>query len=203
MKTAKLVLICLMISAGLWDCRDSNNPTPQSNEMDYQIYKAIVDMDCINPPARQNNLLLVDYHTTKPLVDDWAVILRRGKSDSVTTDPAWQQFVGKIDSTQFTVHPLSEPIPTDCHQLRMLTQEQSEYYFGPRSTRSLQDIKNDFPNFDAVLYFSSVVYSADQTKAVCYRSRVCGGLCGTGDLFLLKRYPTGWRVVNMVMLWIA
>jgi hypothetical protein len=50
--------------------------------------------------------------------------------------------------------------------------------------------------------FSAPAYSADG-HALLYGSYVCGGLCGTGWLFLLERRENSWQVVANESVWIS
>jgi hypothetical protein len=50
--------------------------------------------------------------------------------------------------------------------------------------------------------FSLPAYSADG-HALVYASYVCGGLCGSGWLFLLERRADSWQVVAEDLLWIS
>ena len=61
-----------------------------------------------------------------------------------------------------------------------------------------------FPGSVGLVTFSRVGFNAARTQAVVSVTRMCGGLCGTGEVVLLDRDPAGrWRVVRSDMLWIS
>jgi hypothetical protein len=55
----------------------------------------------------------------------------------------------------------------------------------------------------AIVRFSRVGFDCHQSQALMYESYSCGSLCGSGDLLLLVKTGTGWRVVQRIGLWIA
>jgi hypothetical protein len=51
---------------------------------------------------------------------------------------------------------------------------------------------------------SPIGFNGDSTYAVVYRSMTCGGLCGTGILFLFRRTATtAWTVWDSHLRWIS
>ena len=61
----------------------------------------------------------------------------------------------------------------------------------------------DRPYANVVATFSQVGFSEDGQLALVYMGLRCGGLCGAGDLILLRRAPDGWTQVKAVSLWIS
>ena len=56
----------------------------------------------------------------------------------------------------------------------------------------------------AQVWLSAVGFNGDSTYAVAYRGMVCGGLCGTGVVFLLRRNPGAeWTVWHARLMWIS
>jgi hypothetical protein len=51
--------------------------------------------------------------------------------------------------------------------------------------------------------FSRVTFNADNTLACFYAENVCGGLCGAGYVFIIKRVGSSWTTVKQTMIWIA
>jgi hypothetical protein len=51
--------------------------------------------------------------------------------------------------------------------------------------------------------FSRPGYNPSEDEAVLYVGHYCGGLCGTGHLYLLRKSDGKWRVVGRSMLWIS
>jgi hypothetical protein len=61
-----------------------------------------------------------------------------------------------------------------------------------------------FPRAVGLVTFSRVGFNAARTQAVVSETRGCGGLCGTGNIVLLDRDPSGrWRVARSAMLWVS
>ena len=60
-----------------------------------------------------------------------------------------------------------------------------------------------YPKSAGYWQFSRPGYNTARDEAVLYVSHSCGGLCGTGHLYLLSKQDGKWTVKNRVMLWIA
>jgi len=187
----------LLFGSGCRQDSSSVSPTPDS-----AVYSAIIDSNC---PTQSNQqvLLIISPKTAKPFVNDWKALMPPINQLPISNDPAWQQFITSVDSTSFNTNPLTGSIPSTCFKTQLLTDQQWTHYFGTPTSPGTEGLRNDFSGFSAYLTFSSVAYSTDHTKAICYRATVCGGLCGSGDLFFLERKSDTWAVVGSVMLWIS
>ena len=51
--------------------------------------------------------------------------------------------------------------------------------------------------------FSRVTFDADMQRACFYAENVCGGLCGSGWMFLLQKKNGRWTTALKTMLWIS
>ncbi|GAB4020835.1 hypothetical protein GCM10028773_27320 [Spirosoma koreense] len=176
---------------------------PQGKEEDYSVYAALIDQNC-SGQSSQKATMVIASKTVKPFIDDWKVVLQDRQLSQLTTNPDWQQFLTTLDSSRFSTLSLTGGIPSACFRTQILTDEQWTYYFGPSAPgRGLDGLRTDFPGFSSLLSFSSVVYSADGKKAICCRSAVCGGLCGSGEVYFLERRTAGWTIVESSLLWIS
>lgn len=202
MKTLQTWFIYLIVSMLFVVCQHSAvpDPAPAAKITDYGVYSAIIDQYCPAQPSAQR-LYLTDDQTIKPDNALEGYINDSYAQDSISRNPAWQQFVRTIDSSQFSIHSISDSISSVCYRVQPLTAQQKAAYFAPGSTRSLEELKNEFPDFRAVLRFSSIVYSTNGLKAVCYRVTYCGFDCAEGSAYLLERRSTGWKVVKDVAIW--
>ncbi|WP_338875542.1 hypothetical protein WBJ53_07980 [Spirosoma sp. SC4-14] len=201
MNTIQIGILCtglLLLGTG---CRQ--NSSPVAPDPNYAVYSAIIDSDCPTTQSGQQAFLIINPKTAKPGISDWNSLIQQINQPSISNDPAWQQFILSIDSTAFNTNPLTGSVPSTCFRTQVLTDEQWMHYFGTPTNPGIEGLRNDFSGFSSYLTFSSVVYSADQTKAICYRASVCGGLCGSGNLFFLERKSATWTVVGSVLLWIS
>ena len=51
--------------------------------------------------------------------------------------------------------------------------------------------------------FSKIAFTQDKTKAAVYQSYYCGGKCGYGELRVLEKKGTKWRVIQAYRTWIS
>lgn len=67
-----------------------------------------------------------------------------------------------------------------------------------------EDFRRRYPRRDGCERLSPVAFSADSTEAMVYREVHCGGLCGDGTLYWLRRSSDGrWSVIGSLMFWVS
>ena len=87
--------------------------------------------------------------------------------------------------------------------IRQVTEAQVRDLFdGPSLTLAWEQFRRAFPNAASLLTFSNVGFNAQRNQAVFVLSAGCGGLCGSGQLVIMRRQPTGtWRTESSTNLW--
>jgi hypothetical protein len=60
-----------------------------------------------------------------------------------------------------------------------------------------------FPGATGVISFSPVGFDSNLREAIVSTSFVCGGVCGTGRRYVLKKTWGRWEVANKWMLWVS
>ena len=68
---------------------------------------------------------------------------------------------------------------------------------GPPSFEQL------FPGADGIISFSHVGFDSTLDEAIVSASYVCGGLCGTGWRYLLRKKSGRWEITNKLMVWMS
>jgi hypothetical protein len=60
-----------------------------------------------------------------------------------------------------------------------------------------------FPGAPGLIGFSHVGFNKHLDEAIVFRSYVCGGLCGAGTRFYLKKVGGYWQVVSSRTIWVS
>jgi hypothetical protein len=60
-----------------------------------------------------------------------------------------------------------------------------------------------YPHSSGIIGFSNVGFNSEMSQAVVYTSRGCGGLCGEGNIVILKKEQGVWKVESKEMLWVS
>lgn len=78
-------------------------------------------------------------------------------------------------------------------------------YFGLISAQGtrLTSFEQQFHGADGIISFSRVGFDCRLDEAIVSTSFVCGMLCGSGHIYVLKRRRGRWVVVNKWMVWIS
>jgi hypothetical protein len=75
----------------------------------------------------------------------------------------------------------------------------------PKKPKSdgLQNFNRQFPNSHGVSTISQIGFNHDRTQALVYIGNVCGGLCGSGQYFLLSKTGDAWTVLHSAVSWVS
>jgi hypothetical protein len=59
------------------------------------------------------------------------------------------------------------------------------------------------PKSFGIWHLSPIGYNTKGTEALVYVEYACGGLCGSGELFVVAKENGHWRLKNQIRLWVA
>lgn len=60
-----------------------------------------------------------------------------------------------------------------------------------------------YPGASGIISFSHAGFDSALDEAIVYSGFVCGGLCGTGYRYILRKKSGRWEVVDGLMVWMA
>ncbi len=60
-----------------------------------------------------------------------------------------------------------------------------------------------YPKSTGFMSVSRIGCNSAKTQALVYIGNLCGGLCGTGQVFLLVKEGGAWKVQYVTMTWIS
>lgn len=67
----------------------------------------------------------------------------------------------------------------------------------------MQELRRLYPNSQGFMSLSRVGFNKDATQAIVYLGNVCGGLCGSGQFFLLAKDNGKWKIKLSSMAWVS
>ena len=73
----------------------------------------------------------------------------------------------------------------------------------PLEKRDAKQFNQLFSGASGIISFSHVGFDSRLNEAIVSVSFVCGGLCGTGHRYILKRKWGRWKVVNKWIVWVS
>ncbi len=60
-----------------------------------------------------------------------------------------------------------------------------------------------YPNSSGIRFFSNVGFNDRHDEAFVYAAKTCGGLCGGGEYFSLKKVNGKWEILKQHPLWVS
>jgi len=73
----------------------------------------------------------------------------------------------------------------------------------PIEEHGSKTFENLFPGAGGLISLSRVGFDSSLDEALVSTSFVCGGLCGSGDLYILRKKRGTWQVVSKRMIWVS
>jgi hypothetical protein len=143
--------------------------------------------------------LRLEGNNTPPfnsLADKAYRIFNGGDDDSLRADTI-QDFLEK----SCTVGRLSQSFHTD--SLKTFIAVGSVHFSDLIVSDGSKSFEQMFPGATGIISFSHVGFDPTLREAIVSVSFVCGGLCGSGYRYVLKKKRGRWEVVSKLMLWVS
>jgi hypothetical protein len=122
----------------------------------------------------------------------------RSKSSAAPSQETSSDYADKAQSTCAISPKFGDP-----HSYRIIANEEVDNFFKKGVGRGWQEFYKEYPKSAGFWRFSRPGYNSVRDEALLYVVHSCGGLCGTGHLYLLSKQNGQWTVKNRVMLWIS
>ena len=134
-------------------------------------------------------------------MDDWKLANDvQAASPSVQTSTASNLL--SVGSTRRPVDLRHSVLLKDLKIYQATEAELRELFDAPHSlTRAWEQFRMKFQKATHLLSFSNVGFNHPRDQAAFVLSTACGGLCGSGQLVLMKRGKTGWKTQESTNLW--
>lgn len=98
--------------------------------------------------------------------------------------------------------PLSRTFHTDFP--RVFINPNSVYFdIVPTDRNDLKDFRQTYPKASGIISLSRVGFDSTLDEAIVSASFVCGGLCGTGQIYILKKRWGRWEVASSSIIWVS
>lgn len=125
-------------------------------------------------------------------------LLTRGGDDYSLRAEAIQDFAERACTSGHVSQAFDTDLP------RTFIDDDSVYFEGwPTRNKNAKSFEKLFPGASGIISFSHVGFDASLDEAIVSTSFICGGLCGTGRVAVLKKRGGRWRVVNQWIVWVS
>jgi hypothetical protein len=179
--------------------RDIVTPTPGQAKISQLVFDDTVltdvrpgtDIRSCKDNASKNLRLESSKLPYDSLADKVYRVFTRGSYDDSLRTDAIQGFLEK----SCTVGRLSQTFHTDLP--RTFIDAESIHFDGwPIERNESKSFEQLFPGANGIISFSHVGFDSTLHEAIVSTSFVCGGLCGTGSRYVLRKKCGRWKVVN-------
>jgi hypothetical protein len=132
------------------------------------------------------------------LADKIYRVFTRGWQDGSPRADTIQDFIQK----SCTEGPLSRAFHTDFPRV-FIKPNLISFDTAPINRNGRKDFKQTFPGASGIISLSRVGFDPSLREAIISTSFVCGFLCGTGRLYMLRKKWGRWEVISNPIVWVS
>jgi hypothetical protein len=136
-----------------------------------------VDKKSCEQGVRQRLRTSADGRVRADTIEDFITRSQTGGPLSTTFHTDLPHFFIAADSVYFDIEPIQKNSQRPFHQL--------------------------FPAADGIISFSHVGFDPSLHEAIVSTSFICGGLCGTGRRYILRKKWGRWEVMDKWVVWVS
>jgi hypothetical protein len=184
--------------------QESTEHNCQLTQDDYAVFGAL--LSGLHGPEHPEEawegkeMLIVDVTATPGKLEsqpraNWGF---RSKSSAAPSQETFSDYAGKVLSACAVRPEFGDP-----KSYKMIASGEKDDFFKEGVGRGWQEFYRKYPRSGGYWQFSRPGYNSTQDEALLYVVHSCGGLCGTGHLYLLSKQNGQWSVKNRLMLWIS
>ena len=79
----------------------------------------------------------------------------------------------------------------------------NKYFKSNSIKKGWRNFYSDFPNSIGYIKFTKVGFNQLKNYAIVYVEKYCGGTCGSGMYFLLKKEKNVWKIIDKKEIWVS
>jgi hypothetical protein len=69
--------------------------------------------------------------------------------------------------------------------------------------KGLDESHRLYPKSQGFMTLSRIGFNPKKSQALLYIGNLCGGLCGSGQFFLLAKEGKSWKIQNVATVWVS
>jgi hypothetical protein len=200
-----LVLLTLQAAPG----QKSETPTEELSDEDYAIYSVVLQTHFVKDGVER---IVLGDHTLMDFPPIMMGMTGFGGSEDAKTirESAAKETLEDYEkknkspialSNKFLLKvPLVLISAAERDRVFMVTGKGEKRVAGPKAMETFQKLYPKSPGF---MNISRIGFNAGRTQAFLYAGYVCGGLCGSGYIFLLTKENGNWKIQHVAMTWIS
>ena len=197
----------LLILLALLSCAPISDHPKNVNE-EYEIYSTIIDSIFSEPSTKLiviNDSTILDYYNGKNYINTkeyeidslgLLTFLLHG-INAPSREEVYQDYIAKsTEKYKLDLEKIMFNIKTTA-----LNRNDFTRFFDRGANNGWSYFYEKYPNSIGYLEFSRVSFNKIRDIALVYIENICGGLCGSGDYYLLEREKDKWKIKGRVNIW--
>jgi len=159
----------------------------------YAIYNAIFSAEKPEKNEKPRKLIIDDQTTDYPSYgdEDRSACLKPSPGEEKTLAPLIENYRKVNEKPSLLQRKFQVPF-----EYELVDHGTIEGFFNEKGPGGWPDFYKRFPKSRGYVYMSAVGYNADKTLALVYVGHSCGGLCGGGGYYFMKKVDNKWTEVN-------
>ena len=202
------ILVACSILACALTFRQPGAAKPDLGDDDYAIYSAVIDSKYASEGIER---IVVGDHTSMDLPPVMMGMTRPGDSPELKKIREAKETTQDFDQkSKLAAATLEKKFSTKVPVVLISEAERDRIFViakkGEKPTPNMKgfdEFHKLYPKSQGFMSVSRIGYNPDRSQALLYVANLCGGLCGTGQYFLLVKEGTTWKIQEGALVWIS
>jgi len=156
------------------------------------------DIESCKKSTRKNLSLEIAPRVYNSLADKAYRFFSGGEYDSALREDTIESFLER----SCTPGPLSQTFHTDLPRT-FISEKKAHFRGWPIQKDESMSFERLYPGASGIVSFSHVGFDSTLDEAIVSTGFVCGGLCGAGYRYVLRKKSGRWEVVERLMVWVS
>lgn len=182
--------------------KDATEHNCELTQDDYEVFGALLNgLHGPEDPEEAwegKEMIIANVTATPGKPEDQANWGFRSNSSAAPSQETFRDYAEKAHSVCAVKPEFGNP-----NAYAIIARDEVDNFFKKGVGRGWQEFYKKYPKSSGFWQFSRPGYNSRRDEALLYVGHSCGGLCGTGHLYLLSKQSGKWTVKNRVMLWIS
>ena len=192
----------------LGSCQEPATPEPATLDEECAVYSVVIQSRFVEKGIER---IVVADHTLMGLPPVMMGMTEFGASQEMKKirDVAIKDTVEDYEQKNKSSVPLEKKIPLKVPLVFISEDERDRIFLTSKGGKEIgnpkgfEEFYRRYPKSPGFITLSRVGFNHAKTQALLYIGHLCGGLCGSGQFFLLVKERNSWKIQYAATTWVS
>jgi hypothetical protein len=200
-------IVCFCALIGTQSAQSPAPPTDAATSDEYAIYSAVLNESFADGKIHH---IVIGDHTMMAFPPIMMGMSGFGDTLKKIRETAAKDTLADYDRKNKTAIPLQNRFSTRVPVVLISESERDEIFEikgqADKKTANpagMKELQRRYPNSQGFMNLSRIGLDKNAIQALIYAGNICGGLCGSGQVFFLRKEGGAWKVKLSATTWVS